>query len=57
MKHMSVWIRDPERIALWPQVITGFDVNELTAVRVLDAATWQQRRERLQELGRPPEID
>jgi hypothetical protein len=42
---------DPERIMLWTQVITGFEVDELTAVRVLDAATWQQRRQRLQELG------
>ena len=45
---------DPERILLWTQVITGCEVDELTAVRVLDAATWQQRRQRLQELGGPP---
>jgi hypothetical protein len=30
---------DPERIMLWTQVITGFELDELTAVRVLDAAT------------------
>jgi WD40 repeat protein len=46
---------DPERIMLWTQVITGIEVDELTAVRVLDSATWQQRRQRLQELGGPPE--
>lgn len=40
---------------LWTQVITGFEVDELTAVRVLDAATWKQRRQRLQELGGPPD--
>jgi len=45
---------DPERIMLWTQVITGLEVDELTVVRVLDAATWQQRRQRLQELGGPP---
>jgi hypothetical protein len=45
---------DPERIMLWTQVITGFEVDELTAVRVLDDATWRQRRQRLQELGGPP---
>jgi WD40 repeat protein/serine/threonine protein kinase len=45
---------DPERIMLWTQVITGLEVDELTAVRFLDAATWQQRRQRLQELGGPP---
>jgi WD40 repeat protein len=54
--HVPQPIRgDPERIVLWAQVITGFEVDELTAVRALDAATWQQRRQRLQELGGPPE--
>jgi hypothetical protein len=42
---------------LWSQVITGFEVNDLPAVRVLDAANWQQRRQRLQELGGPPVLD
>ena len=32
---------------LCAQVITGLEVDDLTAVRVLDAATWQQRRDRL----------
>ena len=41
---------------LWAQVITGLEVDELTAVRVLDAAAWQQRRQRLQELGGPPDV-
>jgi eukaryotic-like serine/threonine-protein kinase len=45
---------DPERIMLWTQVITGLEVDELTAVRVLDAKTWQERRDRLQKLGGPP---
>ena len=45
---------DPERIKLWAQVITGLEVDELTAVHVLDAATWQQRRQRLEKLGGPP---
>ena len=40
---------------LWTQVITGLEVDELTAAHVLDAATWQQRRQRLQELGGPPD--
>jgi hypothetical protein len=30
-------------------------VDELTVVHVLDAATWEQRRRRLQKLGGPPE--
>ena len=50
---------DPERIMLWTQVITGLEVDDLTAVRVLDAATWQSAAadQRLQELGGPPELD
>jgi WD40 repeat protein len=53
--HVPQPIRgDPERIMLWAQVITGLEVDDLMAVRVLDAATWQQRRDRLQEFGGPP---
>ena len=40
---------------LWAQVITGFELDELTAVHVLDATTWQRRRLRFQELGGSPE--
>ena len=39
---------------VWTQVITGLEVDEFAAVRVLDAATCQERRERLQKLGGPP---
>jgi hypothetical protein len=46
-----------QRIMLWTQVITGLEVDELTVVHFLDAATWQQRRQRLQELGGPPVSD
>jgi hypothetical protein len=42
---------------IWTQVITGLEVDELMAVRVLDAATWQPRRQRLQDLGGPPLMD
>jgi len=44
----------PERISLWTQVITGLEVDDLTAVRVLDASTGRERRERLEKLGGPP---
>ena len=47
---------DPERILLWAQVITGLELDEHGVVRALDADTWQQRRQRLQELGGPPEM-
>jgi WD40 repeat protein len=45
---------DAERILLWAQVITGFEMDEYGGTRGLDAATWEQRRQRLQELGGPP---
>ena len=45
---------DPEQIMLWTQVLTGQEMDEHGVVRVLDAATWQQRLQRLQELGGAP---
>jgi hypothetical protein len=45
----------PESVLLWTQVITGMELDEHGLVRWLDAATWQKRRHRLQELGGPPE--
>lgn len=42
---------------LWTQVITGLEVDELTAVRVLGAADWHERRARLEKLGGPPVLD
>jgi hypothetical protein len=47
---------DPERIMLWAWVITGLEVDQLSAVHVLDAATWQSAAadQRLQELGEQP---
>jgi WD40 repeat protein len=43
-----------ERVACWVQVITGMAL-EGDAVHALDAATWSQRRRRLEELGGPPD--
>jgi len=45
---------DPERIRLWAQVITGMETDDYGTIRVLDAAAWQDRRQRLQKLGGPP---
>ncbi len=45
---------DPERIEVWVQVITGMELDAGGAVRVLDAAEWHQRKQRLEELGGPP---
>ena len=46
---------DPEQILRWIQVITGLELDERGEVRVLDAAAWQQCRQRLQILGGPPQ--
>jgi WD40 repeat protein len=42
---------DSGRITLWVQVITGMELDNNGAAHWLDAATWKQRRQRLQELG------
>jgi hypothetical protein len=36
-------------------VTTGSEFGEYGGTRGLDAATWEQRRQRLQNLGGPPE--
>ncbi len=45
---------DPSRILLWAEVLTGMELDSDGALRVLDAATWQQRRQHLEELGGSP---
>jgi WD40 repeat protein len=44
----------PERVSLWVQLITGMELDEKGAVGIVDAEAWQERRQRLQELGGPP---
>ena len=47
---------DVERITLWLQVATGMELAaDSGEIRVLDAATWHERRGRLDELGGAPE--
>jgi WD40 repeat protein len=43
-----------EQIVLWCQTITGMEVHPDGRLAVLDAATWQERRRRLEEVGGPP---
>jgi WD40 repeat protein len=43
-----------ERLSLWTQVITGMQLDADGQLHVLDAATWQQRRQELDGLGGPP---
>jgi WD40 repeat protein/serine/threonine protein kinase len=47
---------DLERIAIWMEVLTGLtlDAGQGT-IRVVDNAAWRERRERLEQLGGPPE--
>jgi WD40 repeat protein len=45
---------DVKRIVCWTQVITGLELDANTVARVLDAAAWQERRQRLDQLGGPP---
>jgi hypothetical protein len=42
---------DVERIALWIHVRTGLELDSQGSLNSLDAETWQQRRNRLLELG------
>ena len=46
---------EPQRIVLWLQVITGMELDEHGSIRVLDAATWQQRPPALAGPGRTAE--
>ena len=48
---------DPERIALWAQVITGIEADEHGNARALAADEWQKRKARLQKLGGSPLLD
>jgi WD40 repeat protein len=43
-----------ERVATWVEVVTGLELDEQGSARVLDDATWPQRREKLKQLGGPP---
>lgn len=47
------WNGNPERIALSVTVMTGMEVDEHGTIRLLDPATWQQRRDHLDKLGGP----
>jgi hypothetical protein len=48
---------DPDRIALWAQVITGIEADEHGNARALSGDEWQQRKARLQKLGGSPLLD
>jgi WD40 repeat protein/tRNA A-37 threonylcarbamoyl transferase component Bud32 len=43
-----------ERLALWAQVRTGLEMDADGTISALDGKQWQERRQRLEELGGPP---
>ncbi len=45
---------DIDRLKLWVQVLTGVELDSLGNYRVLDSTAWQERRDRLEQLGGPP---
>jgi WD40 repeat protein len=45
-----------KQIVLWVQVLTGLEMTPSGAFHSLDAQTWQQSRQRLEELGGPPHL-
>jgi WD40 repeat protein len=46
---------DLPRVAAWVEVITGLRLDQEGTVHVLDNAAWLKSRERLEQLGGPPE--
>jgi hypothetical protein len=43
-----------DRVAIWVEVLSGVELDERGSARMLDNATWLQRREKLKQLGGPP---
>ena len=43
---------DTERLVLWSQVLTGLELDANEEVQPLSANRWQERRRRLEELGK-----
>jgi hypothetical protein len=44
-----------ERVLLWTQILTGMDLDNRGAVRVLGAGEWQDSRRRLADLDGSPQ--
>jgi len=45
------------RLIAWVETLTGLELDDQGAIRVLDGAAWRQRRDRLSQLGGPPRAD
>jgi hypothetical protein len=46
---------DVQRIKVWTRVFTGMDLDEHDAAQVLEPGDWDKYRQRLRELGGPPQ--
>ncbi len=44
-------------LGAWVQALTGLELDDQGAVRVLDGAEWRRRRELLKQLGGPPAME
>jgi WD40 repeat protein len=45
---------EPDRVAVWVEVLTGLEIDEVGSAKVLDNTTWLQRCDKLKQLGGPP---
>jgi hypothetical protein len=43
-----------EQVAVWAQLVTGIELNDVGTVSYLTSDEWLQRRQRLKKLGGPP---
>ena len=48
---------DLDYIKLWVETMTGMEVEDGGNIKGLEASVWQERHDRLRELGGPPKMD
>ena len=48
---------DLNRISDWIETVTGFELDAAGAIRTLDTDRWQERHDRLTQLGGAPKVD
>jgi eukaryotic-like serine/threonine-protein kinase len=48
---------DAARLAAWAETVTGLTLDERGSIRIVDNATWLERRHRLDQFGGPPLVD
>src|SRR5262249_17581671 len=53
--HLADLPDDHLRLSLWIEMFTGLELDEQGAVRMLGTTQWAERRQRLNQLGGPPD--